>query len=218
MKGGIEPLQAHANPHSCEKWSSLFLKLFSEDDINMVVSMHQSANELSANIVLQLVLWRCWLNGRKGIWPGKKLSGGVLAWLSVWSEVQTCIWPSWCHCHSLSVASVKSRLVLPFWYRLTRVLPEKGPLNGCVCVCSGKLEDRGVATMDKDQPHGWQKAQESTRSRRSETLAVESLCWRRLTTADHELHVHHQHVDETVASVRDGGTELDQLHRPPTPD
>jgi len=23
-----------------------------------------------------------------------KLSGGVLAWLSVWSEVQTCIWPS----------------------------------------------------------------------------------------------------------------------------
>jgi len=24
----------------------------------------------------------------------KKLSGGVLAWFSVWSEVQTCIWPS----------------------------------------------------------------------------------------------------------------------------
>ena len=24
----------------------------------------------------------------------KKLSGGVLAWLSVWSEVQTRIWPS----------------------------------------------------------------------------------------------------------------------------
>jgi len=26
--------------------------------------------------------------------PYKKLSGEVLAWLSVWSEVQTCIWPS----------------------------------------------------------------------------------------------------------------------------
>jgi len=64
----------------------------------------------------------------------KKLSGGVLAWLSVWSKVQTCIWPSGCHCHSLSLASVKSRLVLPFWYRLTRVVPDKGPLNGCVCV------------------------------------------------------------------------------------
>ena len=31
--------------------------------------------------------------------------------MSVWSEVQTCIWPSRCHCHSLSLASVKSRLV-----------------------------------------------------------------------------------------------------------
>jgi len=41
----------------------------------------------------------------------KKLSSGVLAWLSIWSEVQTCIWSSWCHCHSLSLASVKSRLV-----------------------------------------------------------------------------------------------------------
>ena len=65
----------------------------------------------------------------------KKLSGGVLAWLSVWSDVQACIWPSWCHCHSLSLASVKSRLVLPFWYRLTRVVPDKGLLNWCVCVC-----------------------------------------------------------------------------------
>jgi len=59
----------------------------------------------------------------------------VLAWLSVWSELQTCIWPSGFHCHSLSLASVKSALVLPFWYRLTRVVPDKGPLNGCVCVC-----------------------------------------------------------------------------------
>ena len=65
----------------------------------------------------------------------KKLSGEVLAWLSVWSEVQTCIWSSGFHCHSLSLASVKSRLALPFWYRLSRVVPDKGPLNGCVCVC-----------------------------------------------------------------------------------
>ena len=75
------------------------------------------------------VLWRCWLGGRKGIRPVKKLNGGVLAWLSVWTEVQTCIIrPSWCHYHSLSLASVKSRLVLPFWYWLTRVVL-------CVYVC-----------------------------------------------------------------------------------
>ena len=44
--------------------------------------------------------------------------------------------PSWCHCHSLSLASVKSRLVLPFWYWLTRAVLDKGPLNVCVNVCA----------------------------------------------------------------------------------
>ena len=63
-------------------------------------------------------------------------SSGVLAWLSVWSEVQTCIWPSGCHCHSLSLASVKSRLVFPFWHRLTWVVPEKGRYTGVVVVVS----------------------------------------------------------------------------------
>ena len=70
----------------------------------------------------------------------KKLSGGVLVWLSAWSEMQTCIWPSWCHCHSLSLASVKSRLVLPFWYLLTWVVLDKGPLNGCVCYVRTKSQ------------------------------------------------------------------------------
>ena len=70
---------------------------------------------------------------QEGYLACKNLSGEVLAWLPVWSKVQTCmtsIRPSWFHCHSLSLASVKSRLVLPFWYRLTRVpvVPE----NGCV--------------------------------------------------------------------------------------
>jgi len=74
------------------------------------------------------------LGQQEGHLACKKLSNGVLAWLSVWSEGQTCIQPSWYHCHSLSLASVKSRLVLPFWYWLTRVVPEKGPLNGRVCV------------------------------------------------------------------------------------
>ena len=60
----------------------------------------------------------------------KKLSGEVLAWLSVWNKVQTCIQPSWCHCHSLSLAPVKSRFVLRFWYWPTRVVLEKGLLNG----------------------------------------------------------------------------------------
>ena len=35
---------------------------------------------------------------------------------------------------SLSLVSVKSRLVLTVWYQLTRVVPDKGLLNLCVCV------------------------------------------------------------------------------------
>jgi len=68
----------------------------------------------------------------------KKLSDGVLVWLSVWSEVQTCIQPICCHCYSLSLASVKSRLVSPFWYRLTWVRlgsPRQMAIKQ-VCVCS----------------------------------------------------------------------------------
>ena len=38
---------------------------------------------------LTLLVWR-----QEGHPACKKLSGGVLAWLSVWSEMQTCIWPS----------------------------------------------------------------------------------------------------------------------------
>ena len=40
-----------------------------------------------------------------------------------------------CVCVCVCLASVKSRLVLPFWYRPTRVVLDKGPLNRCVCVC-----------------------------------------------------------------------------------
>ena len=29
----------------------------------------------------------------------------------------------------------KIQIVLPFWYQLTRVVLDKGPLNGCVYVC-----------------------------------------------------------------------------------
>ena len=88
---------------------------------------------LVSNVAISALTLLVW--GQKGHPACKKQSGGVSVWLSVWSEVQTCIWPSFCHCHSLSLASLKSRLVLPFWYQLIWVVPEKGPLNGCLCVC-----------------------------------------------------------------------------------
>ena len=50
--------------------------------------VHTSSSFLAFSALTLLV-------GRQEGHPAcKKLSGGVLAWLSVWSEVQTCIWPS----------------------------------------------------------------------------------------------------------------------------
>ena len=49
-----------------------------------------------------------------------------------------CILSSWCHCHPKtpsSLASFKSRLVLPFWYRLIQVVLEKKLLSGCSSSC-----------------------------------------------------------------------------------
>jgi len=43
------------------------------------------------------------------------LSDGVLAWLSLWSEVQIiCMWSSWCHCHLISSCLIKIQISLTF--------------------------------------------------------------------------------------------------------
>ena len=92
--------------------------------------IHSSVLFLRLQCFLPSVLWRCWLGGRKGIRPVKNEWWGVGVIVCL-ERGASCIWPSWCHCHSLSLAPVKSRLVLPFWYRLTQVVLEKRPLNGC---------------------------------------------------------------------------------------
>ena len=57
----------------------------------------------------------------------------------------------------------KSRLVLPFWYQLIWVVPDKGPLNGCECVCvhtvqsaclSGTQVSRAKMTEPIQMPFG----------------------------------------------------------------
>ena len=89
------------------------------------------ARQLNCRGVSELVLWThnafsalTLLVGRQEGHPAcKKLSGGVLAWLSVWSEMQTLHTAQLMPLQSMSLDSVKSRLVLPFWYRLTRGSP-----------------------------------------------------------------------------------------------
>jgi len=65
-----------------------------------------------------------------------KLNGGVRAWLSVWDEVQICIWPNWCHCHSYF-----SKIQIGFIFLVqahpgnSRKSPEGRKMDVCVCVC-----------------------------------------------------------------------------------
>jgi len=74
----------------------------------------------------------------------EKLSGGMLAWLFVWGEVQICIWPSRCHCHLLSLAPIN-----PDWFYIPGFTflvpahpgspgqnPDSHKTNVCVCVCN----------------------------------------------------------------------------------
>jgi len=65
--------------------------LASHPDVFVPPGMDSHITLLDAHAFSALTL----LVGRQEGHPAsKKLSGGVLAWLSVWSEVQTCIRPS----------------------------------------------------------------------------------------------------------------------------
>ena len=63
----------------------------------------------------------------------KKLSGGVLEWLSVWSEY---VYMAQMMPVPLTV-SCFSKIQIGFTFLVPAHLgsPGKGPLNGCVCVC-----------------------------------------------------------------------------------
>jgi len=101
-----------------------------------------------------LVVWQ------EGHLACKKLSGGMLVWLCLWVKVQICIWPSWCHCNSLSLAPVN-----PDWFYLSCASSpgypgqnRRGPLNGCVCVCFDSFVWKGhlpvkTSLPDMTQPY-----------------------------------------------------------------
>ena len=72
------------------------------------------------------VLRRCWLGGIKGIRPVKNSAVGCWRGYLTGARCRLAYGPADATA-THSVASVKSRLVLPFWYRLTRVVLEKGP-------------------------------------------------------------------------------------------
>ena len=88
-----------------------------------------SLNSTDSLKCIPSVLWCCWLGGRKGIRPVKNR----VVWLSVWSEVQTCTWPRWCHCRSLSCFS---KIQIGFTFLVLAHLGSPGKIAVvCVCVC-----------------------------------------------------------------------------------
>jgi len=83
------------------------------------------------------VLWRCWLGGRKGIRPVKNFKwwgAGVVVCLQQDADL---------HMAQLMplplTVSCFSTIQIGFTFLVSAhpgIVPEKGPLNGCVCVCS----------------------------------------------------------------------------------
>jgi len=92
--------------------------------------------------ILPSVLWRCWLGGRKGIRPVKKwVMGcwrGCLGWGADLHIAQQMPLPLTISCSTKS-RLVLTFLVLPFWYLLTQVVPDKFQKSRktvvCVCMC-----------------------------------------------------------------------------------
>jgi len=56
----------------------------------------------------------------------------------------------------LTVSCFSKIQALPFWYRLTRVVPDKGPLNGCVCVSMGAVMALEAGSQTSNQKPGVQ--------------------------------------------------------------
>jgi len=105
-----------------------------EGPLNVCVCVHFYLIYLTYYAFSALTL----LVGRQEGHPAcKKLSARVLAWLFVWSDVQICIWPSCCHCHSLSL-SCFSKIQIGFTFLVPAHLGSPGQRavkRVCVCVC-----------------------------------------------------------------------------------
>ena len=80
-----------------------FVYIFSQQCqvLHIYIASFSSLEEVSYHIINHGLYWIYYafsaltvLVGRQEGHPAcKKLSDGVLVWLSVWSKVQTCIWP-----------------------------------------------------------------------------------------------------------------------------
>jgi len=92
------------------------------------------------------VLWHCWLGVRivsGGCWHGY-LSGARCKWFA-YGPADATATPS-------SLAWLKSRMVLPFWFRLTQVVREKRPLNSYSSSSPLMLEHCALQVVRSQEP------------------------------------------------------------------
>jgi len=96
---------------------------------------YHTVTQLLHSCLVPSVLWRCWLGGRKGIRPVKNRVVGC--WHSCLSGARCRL------AYGTADATATHCLLLqwnPDWFYLsgtglTRVVPDKGPLNRCVYMC-----------------------------------------------------------------------------------
>jgi len=84
--------------------------------------------KLTDNESVPSVIWHYWLGARKSIQHVKIEWWGVGVVICLERGAYCCKWSSWCHCHPKtpsSLASIKSRLVFPFFYRLSQAATKK---------------------------------------------------------------------------------------------
>jgi len=123
-----------SRPHGHVQWYAACFMQFEHDWFSSVMKCSDAWCEVFS--VMSLHLHTEWhftlLIGRQEEHPACKKTEEWDAAVAIWMERDADL--NMAQLMPLSLASVKSTLVLPFWYRLTRVVPDKGSLNGCVCV------------------------------------------------------------------------------------
>ena len=82
----------------------------------------------------------------------KKLSGGVLARLSVWSEVQTCMWRS--RCYTATHCLLFSKIQIGFYRAMLRIRgTSHGPVSVCLSVTSRSSTKTAKRRITQTTPH-----------------------------------------------------------------
>ena len=112
----------------------------------------------------QLMLWYCWLGVRKSIRPVKIERWGISVVICLDRGADCLHMVQLMPLHPKtpsSLASFKSRLVLPFWHWLTQIIWEKRPLNGCSSSCDHftcfqpQATDAAYCCMQFQAVHQW---------------------------------------------------------------